>query len=121
MPPDATGLTLDGADLKQRLQEHLSAVREIYHRVVHAYRQPAYTPVEPHIGPARELEAPPPDTNLERVLGERAPRLAARARRRQSAPRTGALREFSGRSRGFAGAVGAPGKIAGRRVGHLRT
>ena len=76
MPPDATGLTLDGADLKQRLQEHLSAVREIYHRVVHAYRQPAYTPVEPHTAPPAELEAPPPDTNLERVLGDRAPRLA---------------------------------------------
>ena len=59
MPPDATGLTLDGADLKQRLQEHLSAVREIYHRVVHAYRQPAYAPVEPHAAPPEELEAPP--------------------------------------------------------------
>ena len=76
MPADATGLTLDGAALKQRLQEHLSAVREIYHRVVHAYRQPAYAPVEPPRAPPEELEAPPPDTNLERVLGERAPRLA---------------------------------------------
>jgi glutamate-ammonia-ligase adenylyltransferase len=41
MPGDGAGVTLDGDGLKQRLQEHLSAVREIYHRVVHAYRQPA--------------------------------------------------------------------------------
>jgi glutamate-ammonia-ligase adenylyltransferase len=77
MPPDATGIPLDGKDLKQRLQEHLSAVREIYHRVVHAYRQPAYAPAEPRMVAPEELEAPPPDTNLERVLGERAPRLAS--------------------------------------------
>ncbi len=33
---------------KQRLQDHLSAVREIYDRVVHAYRQPAYAALEAH-------------------------------------------------------------------------
>ena len=120
MPPDATGLTLDGADLKQRLQEHLSAVREIYHRVVHAYRQPAYTPVEPHTAPPAELEAPPPDTNLERVLGDRAPRLAhalAAAHLRRGRARFESFLEEAVASPEL---LGAPRKVSRRRVGHLR-
>ncbi len=77
MPPDANGVALDAAGLKQRLQDHLSAVREIYGRVVHVYRQPAYAALEEHALRADEGELPPADRNLERLLGERAPRLAA--------------------------------------------
>jgi glutamate-ammonia-ligase adenylyltransferase len=77
MPADANGVTLDGAGLQQRLQDHLSAVREIYDRVVHAYRQPAYAVLEEHAPRADEAEMTPADRNLERLAGERAPRLAA--------------------------------------------
>jgi [glutamine synthetase] adenylyltransferase / [glutamine synthetase]-adenylyl-L-tyrosine phosphorylase len=77
MPIGATGEVLDGKGLKQHLQEHLSAVREIYHRVVHAYSQPSYAPVEQRTGPSELVETLRVDRNLERVLGERAPRLAA--------------------------------------------
>jgi glutamate-ammonia-ligase adenylyltransferase len=51
-------------------------VREIYHRVVHDYRQPANAGSEQRDARLEEAEAPPPDSNLDRVLGERAPRLA---------------------------------------------
>jgi [glutamine synthetase] adenylyltransferase / [glutamine synthetase]-adenylyl-L-tyrosine phosphorylase len=77
MPIGATGAILDGEGLKQHLQEHLSAVREIYHRVVHAYRQPPNAHFEPRVAPLEEADASKVDRNLERVLGERAPRLAA--------------------------------------------
>jgi glutamate-ammonia-ligase adenylyltransferase len=77
MPPDAHGVFLDAAGLKQRLQDHLSAVREIYGRVVHAYRQPAYAALEEHAQRTDDGELPPADRNLERLLGDRAPRLAA--------------------------------------------
>ena len=77
MPVDAVGAALDGEGLMQRLEEHLSAVREIYHRVVHAYRQPALAAIEPGTARPDEWETAPADRNLERVLGERAPRLAA--------------------------------------------
>ena len=77
MPGDGAVVALDGEGLTQRLQEHLSAVREIYHRVVHAYRQPAYATVEEQVARLEEVDASPPDRNLERVLGERAPRLTA--------------------------------------------
>jgi glutamate-ammonia-ligase adenylyltransferase len=81
MPADGAAVTtngtLDGEGLQQRLQEHLSAVREIYHRVVHAYRQPACAAVEEPVARPEEVEALPPDRNLERTLGGRAPRLAA--------------------------------------------
>ena len=76
MPDDGAAGTLDGAGLNRRLQEHLSAVREIYHRVVHAYRQPAYADVDARPARPDEVEVPPPDGNLGRVLGDRAPRLA---------------------------------------------
>src|ERR1039457_6799997 len=77
MPGDGAGGIPDGEALNRRLQEHLSAVREIYHRVVHAFRQPPYAGFEERPARPEEVTAPPPDSNLDRVLGERAPRLAA--------------------------------------------
>jgi glutamate-ammonia-ligase adenylyltransferase len=77
MPGDGTGVTLDGDGLSRRLQEHLSAVREIYHRVVHAYRQPAYAGFDEPVIRPREAEPAAADGYLERVLAERAPRLGA--------------------------------------------
>jgi glutamate-ammonia-ligase adenylyltransferase len=76
MPADVNGVPLDGEGLRQRLQEHLSAVREIYRRVVHDYRQPAAPAVGEHVARREEVDVLPADRNLERVLGERAPRLA---------------------------------------------
>jgi glutamate-ammonia-ligase adenylyltransferase len=76
MPGDGTGVTLDGEGLSQRLHEHLSAVREIYHRVVHAFRQPAYAAFDEPVVRPREVEPAAADGHLERVLAERAPRLA---------------------------------------------
>ena len=76
MPPDNAGVMLDAEGLQQRLREHLSAVRDIYHRVVHAYRLPAYA-VEERPARSEDAEVLPTDDHLERVLGERAPRLAA--------------------------------------------
>ena len=77
MPDDGAGATPDGEALTRRLQEHLSAVREIYHRVVHGFRQPPAPGFEERQPRPEEAEVSPPDSNLERVLGERAPRLAA--------------------------------------------
>ena len=77
MPVDVNGVPLDGEGLRQRLQEHLTAVREIYHRVVHVYRQPPVVAVEEQAPRREEVEMLPADRGLERVLGERAPRLAA--------------------------------------------
>ena len=77
MPVDVNGVPLDGAGLRQHLQEHLAAVREIYHRVVHVYRQPPVAAVEEQAPRREEVEMQPADRDLERVLGERAPRLAA--------------------------------------------
>jgi hypothetical protein len=41
MPPEGTGDARDGASFKQRLDEHLAAVLEIYDRVIHA-QKPLY-------------------------------------------------------------------------------
>src|ERR1017187_290287 len=77
MPDDGAGATLDGEALNRRLQEHLSAVREIYHRVVHAFRQPPSPGLEERPARPEEVEAPPPDSHLDGALAERSPRLAA--------------------------------------------
>lgn len=45
MPPAATGAPLDSAMVRERLADHLEAVREIYERVVH--ERPVYTIAEP--------------------------------------------------------------------------
>ncbi len=59
MPPDAHGVSLDAAGLKQRLQDHLSAVREIYGRVIHAYRQAGICSLEEHAQRTDDGELPP--------------------------------------------------------------
>ncbi len=43
MPPEATGASLTGEMLAERLQAHLAAVREIYERVVHGAAAEAAT------------------------------------------------------------------------------
>src|SRR5579862_9628343 len=54
---------LNGAELKQRLQDHLAAVREIYDRVIHVRR---YAVAAPPVEPVRheEPEPPPPESNV---------------------------------------------------------
>jgi glutamate-ammonia-ligase adenylyltransferase len=65
----------NGDELKQRLQEHLGAVREIYDRVVRVHRQPA--PALPtDVVRREEPEPPPPESHVTRALGQSAPRLA---------------------------------------------
>jgi glutamate-ammonia-ligase adenylyltransferase len=54
MPAEATGATLTAATLEERLREHLSAVREIYDRVVCPASPPA--PVEVIAPQRRELQ-----------------------------------------------------------------
>ncbi|MEO8369641.1 MAG: glutamine-synthetase adenylyltransferase, partial [Candidatus Solibacter sp.] len=78
MPPDHAGETLDGIALMCRVAEHLTAVREIYRRVVSDY-QPAT--MEETVPRPEAVEAPIAESTLEPVLleslGERAPRLSA--------------------------------------------
>ncbi len=66
----------NGEELKQRLQDHLAAVREIYDRVIHVRR---YAVAAPPVEPVRreEPEPPPPESNVTRALEQCAPRLAA--------------------------------------------
>ena len=72
MPPDSAGVTLTAPALKQRLEEHLSAVREIYDRVVHAHRQPTPAALSEPPAPRREEEeAPAPIGNLLRAIEDR--------------------------------------------------
>lgn len=78
MPPDAAGAARNAAWLGQRLREHLSGVREIYERVIHAQKPMYYTIPE---GSGAETE-PPEETpgggsvNLARYLDHKAPKLA---------------------------------------------
>ncbi|HUK18486.1 MAG TPA: hypothetical protein VLW65_18815 [Bryobacteraceae bacterium] len=75
MPHEATGAALDGAALKQKLDEDLAAVQEIYERVIHAQKPMYYTLEEPPVV-EDESEQAPPVSSLTRFLEERAPRLA---------------------------------------------
>ena len=76
MPPESTGAVLTGETLKEKLDEHLAAVREVYDRVVHAQKPMYYTvPPEP-AAPQEEGETPAPADNLARLLEQRAPQLA---------------------------------------------
>ena len=65
-----------GEELKQRLQEHLANVREIYDRVVRVHRHPM-PPPPPAVERREELEPPPPESHVTRALEQSAPRLAA--------------------------------------------
>jgi glutamate-ammonia-ligase adenylyltransferase len=76
MPPEGNGDARDGASFKLRLDEHLTAVIEIYERVIHAQKPLYYSPV-PLPAPVEEMESSAPVSNLTRLLDQRAPGLAA--------------------------------------------
>ncbi len=76
MPSESTGAMLTGETLKEKLDEHLAAVREIYDRVVHA-QKPMYYTIPPEPAAAEEEgETQAPADNLTRLLEQRAPHLA---------------------------------------------
>ena len=76
MPADGSGDARDAASFKQRLDEHLAAVLEIYARVIHAQKPLYYSPVSaPEV--VEEPESAAPVNNLTRLLDQRAPQLAA--------------------------------------------
>jgi glutamate-ammonia-ligase adenylyltransferase len=78
MPADLSGEIGTAQGLESRLQVHLSEVRDVYERVIHAHKPMYYTvpaPVEdilPDTPPA-----PSASSNLTRFLDQRAPQLAA--------------------------------------------
>ena len=76
MPPDGSGQMLTAATLKERLDEHLLAVREIYERVIHAQKPMYYTPTPQDPTAEDETETAGPASNLTRFLDQRAPQLA---------------------------------------------
>ena len=82
MPTDLPGEIGAAQLLENRLQVHLSEVRDVYERVIHAHKSMYYTlpaPVEDAM-PAvvtDTLAAPPVSSNLTRLLDQRAPQLAA--------------------------------------------
>jgi [glutamine synthetase] adenylyltransferase / [glutamine synthetase]-adenylyl-L-tyrosine phosphorylase len=80
MPLDSTGERFTAQTLQADLNERLSAVREIYDRVVHAHKPIYYTLAPGHAATPAELEeaadAIAPPSNLTRYLDQRAPLLA---------------------------------------------
>jgi glutamate-ammonia-ligase adenylyltransferase len=80
MPLSSTGERFTAQTLQDRLNEHLSAVREIYERVVHAHKPIYYTlaPGRPqgHADLEEAVDAIAPPSNLTRFLDQRAPLLA---------------------------------------------
>jgi len=76
MPPETPGAVLSGETLRQRLEEHRTAVREIYERVIHAQKPMYYTIVAEPESVQDEVETLAPASNLTRFLDQRAPRLA---------------------------------------------
>ncbi len=81
MPTDLPGEIGTAQVLENRLQVHLSEVRDVYERVIHAQKPMYYTLTAPpeEIAPAPAPDAPSaaPSTNLTRFLDQRAPQLAA--------------------------------------------
>jgi len=76
MPPEGNGDVRDAASFKQRLDEHLAAVQEIYDRVIHA-QKPLYDSPLPLPEYVPEPESAPPVSSLTRLLDQRAPALAS--------------------------------------------
>jgi glutamate-ammonia-ligase adenylyltransferase len=76
MPPESTGAKLTAETFQQKLREHLSAVQEIYERVIHAQKPMYYSTVAEPPADEDEPEAPTPASNLTRFLDHRAPQLA---------------------------------------------
>jgi glutamate-ammonia-ligase adenylyltransferase len=75
MPPEGSGDARDAASFKQRLDEHLAAVLEIYDRVIHA-QKPLYDSPAPLPELVDEPEPAGPVNSLTRLLEQRAPQLA---------------------------------------------
>jgi glutamate-ammonia-ligase adenylyltransferase len=76
MPAESTGAVLTAETLKETLDEHLAAVREVYDRVVHAQKPMYYTMVPEPAAAEEEGEPQAPADNLARLLEQRAPQLA---------------------------------------------
>jgi glutamate-ammonia-ligase adenylyltransferase len=79
--PTESGENLTAESLEVRLEQHLSNVRELYDRVIHAQRPIYYTPVESsaadhQLAPEPDLSTPA-TSNLTRYLDERAPQVGA--------------------------------------------
>jgi glutamate-ammonia-ligase adenylyltransferase len=80
MPPDSAGERFNARTLQDSLNEQLSAVHEVYERVVHAHKPIYYTLTPGSARSAAEHEeandAIAPPSNLTRYLDQRAPMLA---------------------------------------------
>jgi glutamate-ammonia-ligase adenylyltransferase len=76
MPAETPGAVFSGEALQQRLEEHRTAVREIYERVIHAQKPMYYTMAAEPQAVEEEVESLTPASNLRRFLDHRAPRLA---------------------------------------------
>ena len=77
MPPEGDGVARDGVTFRQRLDEHLAAVLEIYDHVIHAQKPLYDSPLPPVPALVEEPEPAAPVSNLTRLLDQRAPQLAA--------------------------------------------
>lgn len=82
MPTVVAGETATADTLRSQLEEHLSAVRELYERVIHAQKPVYYMQPEPAVEAEPAAEPVPAgslatSSNLTRFLDERAPNLAA--------------------------------------------
>ena len=76
MPPETAAGVMTGEVLSRKLEERLSAVREIYERVIHAQKPVVLVaPPEPALV-QEQVETLAPASNLTRFLGQRAPQLA---------------------------------------------
>ena len=86
MLPLGSGQTATAETLERDLELHLTAVREIYDRVIHA-QKPMYYTIPPEVQSLDpDAEPPATHTNLERLLDHVAPRLAEAV---AAAPRRG--------------------------------
>jgi glutamate-ammonia-ligase adenylyltransferase len=77
MPADSSGPPRSGRDFLGRVKEHLSAVLEIYERVIHAQKPMYYSMAPVEAAPEEPAEQMPAATNVTRFLDQRAPGLAA--------------------------------------------
>ncbi|PWU01701.1 MAG: glutamine-synthetase adenylyltransferase [Terriglobia bacterium] len=75
MPPEIPGAMLHRQALGREMEEHRTAVREIYQRVIHA-QKPMYYTIPESSALQEEVESLAPSSNLTRFLDQRAPQLA---------------------------------------------
>ena len=76
LPAESPGMAATAETLRQKLEEHRTAVSEIYERVIHAQKPLYYTIPEP-AAIEEDVESLAPASNLTRFLDQRAPQLAA--------------------------------------------